>query len=30
MALPIVARTTVPSPACQQYVLGQLSQGGTD
>src|ERR1035437_8596473 len=30
MALPIVARTTVPSPAYQQYVLGQLPQGGTD
>jgi hypothetical protein len=30
MALPIVARATVPSPAFQQFVLGQLPQGGTD
>jgi hypothetical protein len=30
IALPIVARTTVPSAAYQQYVLGQLTQGGTD
>jgi hypothetical protein len=30
MALPLVARTTVPSPAFQQYVLQQLPQGGTD
>jgi hypothetical protein len=30
IALPLVARMTVPSPAYQQYVLSQLSQGGTD
>ncbi|MGB6691642.1 MAG: TonB-dependent receptor [Terracidiphilus sp.] len=30
IALPLVARTTVPSPAFQQYVLGQLARGGTD
>jgi len=30
IALPLVARTTVPSPAYQQYVLGQLAQGGAD
>jgi hypothetical protein len=30
IALPLVARTTVPSPAYQQYVLQQLQQGGTD
>jgi len=30
IALPLVARTTVPSPAYQQYVLNQLPQGGTD
>ncbi len=30
IALPLVARTTVPSPAYQQYVLQQLSQGGFD
>ena len=30
IALPLVARTTVPSPAYQQYVLGQLPQGGID
>jgi hypothetical protein len=30
IALPLVARTTVPSPAYQQYVLQQLPQGGTD
>jgi hypothetical protein len=30
MALPLVARTTVPSPAYQQYVLQQLPQGGAD
>jgi hypothetical protein len=30
MALPLVARTTVPSSAYQQYVLQQLPQGGTD
>jgi hypothetical protein len=30
IALPLVARTTVPSPAYQQYVLQQLSLGGND
>jgi hypothetical protein len=30
IALPLVARTTVPSAAYQQYVLGQLPSGGTD
>jgi len=30
IALPLIARTTVPSPAYQQYVLQQLPQGGTD
>jgi len=30
IALPLVARTTVPSPAYQQYLLGQLPQGGID
>jgi hypothetical protein len=30
IALPLVARTTVPSPAFQQYVLQQLPLGGTD
>jgi hypothetical protein len=30
IALPLVARTTVPSPAYQQYVLSQLPQGGSD
>ena len=30
IALPLVARTTVPSPAYQQYVLQQLPLGGTD
>ncbi len=30
IALPIVARTTVPSPAYQQYVLQQLPLGGAD
>ncbi len=30
IALPPVARTTVPSPAYQQYVLQQLPQGGAD
>jgi hypothetical protein len=30
IALPLVARTTVPSPAYQQYVLQQLPQGGAD
>ncbi len=30
IALPLVARTTVPSPAYQQYVLQQLPQGGFD
>jgi hypothetical protein len=30
IALPLVARTTVPSPAYQQYVLQQLPRGGTD
>ncbi len=30
IALPLVARATVPSPAYQQYVLQQISLGGTD
>src|SRR5580698_7917827 len=30
IALPIVKRTTVPTPAFQQYVLQQLPLGGTD
>ena len=30
IALPLVARTTVPTPAFQQYVLQQLPLGGTD
>jgi hypothetical protein len=30
IALPLVARTTVPSPAYQQYVLQQLPMGGID
>ena len=30
IALPLVARTTVPSPAYQQYVLQQLPLGGAD
>jgi hypothetical protein len=30
IALPLVSRTTVPSPAFQQYVLQQLPMGGTD
>jgi len=30
IALPLVARTTVPSPAYRQYVLQQMPQGGTD
>jgi len=30
IALPIIARTTVPSIVYQQYVLGQLPLGGTD
>jgi hypothetical protein len=30
IALPLIARTTVPSPAYQQYVLQRLPQGGTD
>jgi len=30
IALPLVARTTVPSPAFQQYVQQQLPLGGTD
>jgi hypothetical protein len=30
IALPLVARTTVPSPAYQQYVLQELPQGGFD
>jgi len=30
IALPLVARTTVPSPVYQQYVLQQLPLGGTD
>ncbi len=29
IALPLIARTTVPSPAYQQYVLQQLPRGGT-
>ncbi|MGC1462112.1 MAG: TonB-dependent receptor [Terracidiphilus sp.] len=30
IALPIVTQAVVPSPAYRQYVLGQLSLGGTD
>ncbi len=30
IALPLITRTTVPSPAYQQYVLQQLPHGGTD
>jgi hypothetical protein len=30
IALPLITRTTVPSPAYQQYVLQQLPQGGAD
>ena len=30
IALPLIARTTVPSPAYQQYVLQQLPYGGFD
>ena len=30
IALPLLARTTVPSPAYQLYVLQQLPQGGSD
>src|SRR3984957_7178291 len=30
IALPLITRTTVPSPAYQQYVLQQLPRGGTD
>jgi hypothetical protein len=30
IALPIIARSTVPSAAFEQYVLQQLPQGGTD
>jgi Carboxypeptidase regulatory-like domain len=30
IALPLITRTTVPSPAYQQYVLQQLPKGGTD
>jgi hypothetical protein len=30
IALPLVTQAVVPSPAYQQYVLGQLSLGGTD
>jgi hypothetical protein len=30
IALPLVTRTAVPSPAYQRYVLQQLPQGGTD
>jgi hypothetical protein len=30
IALPLVVRTTLASPAYQQYVLGQLPLGGTD
>src|ERR1017187_4772385 len=30
IALPLVARTTVPTPAYQEYVLQQLLVGGTD
>ena len=30
IALPIVSQITLPTPAYQQYVLGQLAVGGTD
>ncbi|NYF80875.1 hypothetical protein HDF17_003195 [Granulicella arctica] len=30
IALPLVSQAVVPSPAYQQYVLGQLATGGTD
>ena len=30
IALPLVTPTTLPTPAYQQYVLGQLATGGTD
>ncbi len=30
IALPMVSQAVVPSPAYQQYVLGQLPTGGTD
>ncbi len=30
MALPLVSQITLPTPAYQQYVLGQLAVGGTD
>ncbi|HUV70647.1 MAG TPA: TonB-dependent receptor [Terracidiphilus sp.] len=30
IALPLVTQTVVPTPAYQQYVLGQLAVGGTD
>ncbi len=30
IALPLVSQITLPSPAYQQYVLGQLAVGGTD
>jgi hypothetical protein len=30
IALPLVTELTLPSPAYQQYVLGQLATGGTD
>jgi Carboxypeptidase regulatory-like domain len=30
IALPIVSQITLPTPAYQQYVLGQLATGGTD
>jgi hypothetical protein len=30
IALPLVSQAVVPSPAYQQYVLGQLALGGTD
>jgi len=30
IALPLVTQTVVPSPAYQQYVLGQLAVGGSD
>jgi hypothetical protein len=30
IALPVVTETTLPTPAYQQYVLGQLATGGSD
>jgi hypothetical protein len=30
IALPLVSQAVVPTPAYEQYVLGQLAQGGTD